>query len=395
MRLYELFQKEDKDNVTQLKPQTKGTKYPLFSKENAQKAYNEYYNGAAVDTDIDIVGKDNKVYVIRQNRDGDIQHFDPGHWYLTDANNKIVDFESYPDPGELLHYHMASDFYPKDPDEIDENVNDWFDQDKFNKIFARRKKKNFNPAVRKYIDSKNWKLSTVNVADLDDQAIDDQFGRVIGDPDPDVGVDLEEPIYVHADGKTILDGFHRVYQAKRIGRKVIPAFVPESIDENFADGKKKGKSRPGRVKRSGASCKGSVTSLRAKAKKYSGERGKMYHWCANMKGGKKKKKKTNEGLFDEMPLPTWMSHTSLEKMFRQEYGDQYGDYLAYMDLDSDDDAAMSSDFGDMALDIAKDHDIKVMNKFLSQMPVQFKVDDLRLDQGIQVWHLVQQPTTIH
>ena len=60
-------------------------------------------------------------------------------------------------------------------------------------------------------------------------------------------------------------------------------------NENFADGKKKGKSRPGRVKRSGASCKGSVTSLRAKAKKYSGERGKMYHWCANMKSGKKKK----------------------------------------------------------------------------------------------------------
>ena len=59
--------------------------------------------------------------------------------------------------------------------------------------------------------------------------------------------------------------------------------------ENFADGKRKGKSRPGRVKRSGASCKGSVTSLRAKAKKYGGERGKMYHWCANMKAGKKKK----------------------------------------------------------------------------------------------------------
>ena len=61
------------------------------------------------------------------------------------------------------------------------------------------------------------------------------------------------------------------------------------FSENFADGKKKGKSRPGRVKKSGASCKGSVTSLRSKAKKYSGERGKMYHWCANMKSGKKKK----------------------------------------------------------------------------------------------------------
>jgi len=62
----------------------------------------------------------------------------------------------------------------------------------------------------------------------------------------------------------------------------------ELYDENYADGKVKGKSRPGRVKKSGASCKGSVTDLRAKAKKYGGEKGKMYHWCANMKGGKKK-----------------------------------------------------------------------------------------------------------
>lgn len=61
-----------------------------------------------------------------------------------------------------------------------------------------------------------------------------------------------------------------------------------AVAENFADGKVKGKSRPGRVKRAGASCSGSVTDLRAKARKYGGEKGKMYHWCANMKGGKKK-----------------------------------------------------------------------------------------------------------
>ena len=61
-----------------------------------------------------------------------------------------------------------------------------------------------------------------------------------------------------------------------------------NFDENFADGKKKGKSRPGRVKRAGASCKGSVTSLRKKAKNSSGEKAKMYHWCANMKSGRKK-----------------------------------------------------------------------------------------------------------
>jgi hypothetical protein len=62
----------------------------------------------------------------------------------------------------------------------------------------------------------------------------------------------------------------------------------QAVAENFADGRVKGKSRPGRVKRAGASCKGSVTDLRAKARKYGGEKGKMYHWCANMKAGKKK-----------------------------------------------------------------------------------------------------------
>ena len=63
----------------------------------------------------------------------------------------------------------------------------------------------------------------------------------------------------------------------------------ESVEhENFADGKVKGKSRPGRVKRSGASCNGSVTDLRKRAKNASGEKAKMYHWCANLKSGRNK-----------------------------------------------------------------------------------------------------------
>ena len=66
-------------------------------------------------------------------------------------------------------------------------------------------------------------------------------------------------------------------------------FGEEQTIENFADGKKKGKSRPGRVKKSGASCNGSVTALRKRAKNASGEKAKMYHWCANMKSGRKKK----------------------------------------------------------------------------------------------------------
>ena len=33
---------------------------------------------------------------------------------------------------------------------------------------------------------------------------------------------------------------------------------------------------------------GSGLALVKAVKKYGGEKGKMYHWCANMKGGKKK-----------------------------------------------------------------------------------------------------------
>lgn len=90
----------------------------------------------------------------------------------------------------------------------------------------------------------------------------------------------------------VLDGHHRITAALKkhqpIDVYMFGDYQLDQLKENFHDGKVKGKSRPGRVKRAGASCDGSVSSLRAKAKKYGGERGKMYHWCANMKGGKKK-----------------------------------------------------------------------------------------------------------
>ena len=106
----------------------------------------------------------------------------------------------------------------------------------------------------------------------------------------------------------LVNGYHRLVDAMNSGKDTVSVeYVPyekveilwkqereqdikygKQFNENFADGKVKGKSRPGRVKKSGASCNGSVTELRAKAKKASGEKAKMYHWCANMKGGKKK-----------------------------------------------------------------------------------------------------------
>ena len=78
-----------------------------------------------------------------------------------------------------------------------------------------------------------------------------------------------------------------LWSIKKLGLPDEVAFL-DQVKENFADGRVKGKSRPGRVKKAGASCSGSVTSLRQRAKNASGERAKMYHWCANMKSGKKK-----------------------------------------------------------------------------------------------------------
>ena len=57
-----------------------------------------------------------------------------------------------------------------------------------------------------------------------------------------------------------------------------------NVQENFADGKKPG--RKGLAKRMGVDCTQSETELRKIAKSSTGEKQRMAHWCANMKGGK-------------------------------------------------------------------------------------------------------------
>ena len=125
-----LFKLLPEGNVSSIKPQTSGTKRPLFSPQRSQKAYEEWLNGAAVDTDIEIVGNDNQLYYIRQNTDGDSQHFEDDAWYLTDAKYNPVDFEGYEDPEDLLFSHSATGYEPKDPDQMDENLRAWFGKGK-------------------------------------------------------------------------------------------------------------------------------------------------------------------------------------------------------------------------------------------------------------------------
>ena len=97
---------------------------------------------------------------------------------------------------------------------------------------------------------------------------------------------VTDPEYLDTDGYP--DAAELLYYHSATGH--YPDDEEYEVEENFKDGKVKGKSRPGRVKKAGASCNGSVTSLRKKAKNSSGEKSKMYHWCANMKAGRKKSK---------------------------------------------------------------------------------------------------------
>jgi hypothetical protein len=109
---------------------------------------------------------------------------------------------------------------------------------------------------------------------------------------------LTDPNYIDTDGYP--DAAELLYYHSPTGHYV---------EENFADGKKKGKSRPGRVKRSGASCNGSVTDLRKRAKNSSGEKAKMYHWCANMKSGKKK---ANESTIADLDRDAIMAKKQID-----------------------------------------------------------------------------------
>lgn len=75
------------------------------------------------------------------------------------------------------------------------------------------------------------------------------------------------------------------HHGKDIAKGIEHALKKEITHENFADGKKPG--RKGLAKRMGVDCSKSETALRKIAKNSSGEKQRMAHWCANMKGGKK------------------------------------------------------------------------------------------------------------
>ena len=75
---------------------------------------------------------------------------------------------------------------------------------------------------------------------------------------------------------------------RRVFKAIIGSIAKVEIHENYADGKVKGKSRPGRAKKAGVDCSKSITDLRKLARNSTGEKQKMAHWCANMKSGRKK-----------------------------------------------------------------------------------------------------------
>ena len=133
-------------------------------------------------------------------------------------------------------------------------------------------------------------FATVNAAIKDFMKMQDDVEGLTLDARKDGGVDGQGRVSLY---RRMMNNYAKKlgweFEEWDEGRMVAMGIYKPRTNENFADGKKKGKSRPGRVKRSGASCKGSVTDLRKRAKGASGEKRQMYHWCANMKSGRSKK----------------------------------------------------------------------------------------------------------
>jgi GNAT superfamily N-acetyltransferase len=164
--------------------------------------------------------------------------------------------------------------------------------------------KNNKPYHRKFAEwARNHNFTNVNAAlewfgdnvdpwdEFGPKEHENVFGDLVGEPLIDAAKHdpkAAELLKVYVSYEKIFDDWTDKYRQMNYPDR-FGNFNEQGMAENFADGKVKGKSRPGRVKRAGASCNGSVTDLRQRAKNASGEKAKMYHWCANMKSGRSKK----------------------------------------------------------------------------------------------------------
>jgi len=89
-----------------------------------------------------------------------------------------------------------------------------------------------NPEFINDIRRHNWVLiNNYPLAKLG--SVEDPYNRLI-DPDDDYAMsysDLSEPIVIAPDRKTVLDGNHRVYKAREMGKTHLPAYFP-MVKEN-------------------------------------------------------------------------------------------------------------------------------------------------------------------
>jgi hypothetical protein len=141
--------------------------------------------------------------------------------------------------------------------------------------------------LKKFIEEKNSKSAWALIKKITGSTL---IGKEFNEGEyVQVTLDTGEKKYLRTYGKRNRD---IVNYFRKLGHQVacIDNQCPPTTNENFADGKVKGKSRPGRVKRAGVPSSASISRLRQIAKTSSGEKAKMAHWMANMKAGKKKAK---------------------------------------------------------------------------------------------------------
>jgi len=151
---------------------------------------------------------------------------------------------------------------------------------------------NLKPVQSQRVDGYDKKAEQVFLQDIDKPFIIDKNGYIINghhryDAAIILGIKRVKAIRIIADIEDVMKHFSHTSSSVEV---MDENYFKKLLQEKIAviDEVEEATSSPGRVKRAGASCKGSATELRKKAKKHSGEKSKMFHWCANMKAGKKK-----------------------------------------------------------------------------------------------------------
>ena len=268
MKLCEFFNEGDVFPINKAAPDQKRAGYPpYFSDDEAEKAAYEYNNQAQIDQEdgVLITSENGKEYRIFRN-EGESQHFELGEVYLTNDpetnSTEYIDTDGYPDVENLLYHHSKQGYFvPYQEASLGENSAGssitLYNVKGEKKIYTIDKVSNNGGMIvsgnglDRIIVNQTLDAVTFNIKDPNYKIQAPGFqmqGRVVRDISPAVldnaMMTIRNQIKTAPKNQAIYLLLVADFYALKFKKE--SDLVNSMQQENFADGKKKGKSKPGR-----------------------------------------------------------------------------------------------------------------------------------------------------